>query len=100
MSKLTELLRSEAENAEKNKDAPTRTETTVTRPGGRAKVYSIRLSEDEVTAIEVAAERAGVPASALVRSWIIERLAADDGITDLHAIAGALDNFSKRLAAL
>ena len=63
-------------------------------------MYSIRLSEDEVTAIEGAAERAGVPASALVRSWIIERLAADDGTTDLHAIAGALETFSKRLAAL
>ncbi|TAM70617.1 MAG: hypothetical protein EPN48_04380 [Microbacteriaceae bacterium] len=97
---LTELLRSEAEHAEEHKDAQATASTKVSRPGGRAKVYSIRLSDDEVASLESAAIQAGVPASELARSWITEHLAEDGGATDLHAIAETLQTFSKRLAAL
>lgn len=100
MTRISDILREEAEHAEAHADAPTTAQTVVTRPGGRAKVYSLRLSEDEVAALEDAAERAGVPASALARQWITERLVADDGTTDLRAMAHTLETFSKRLAAL
>lgn len=36
-------------------------------------MYSVRLTEDEVAAVAAAAERAQLPASTLVRSWIVER---------------------------
>ncbi len=102
MSKdLEAFLRAEAEHAEMNKDAPLTAETVVSRPGGsRGRVYSIRLTDDEVAALEAAAEQAGIPASTLARTWILERLAEDDGSTDLHAMAETLELFSKRLAAL
>lgn len=100
MSELNELLRDEAENAESNKDAPANSATRVIRGKGRVKVYSVRLSDDEVGELEAAARRAGVPASTLARMWITERLAKDDGTTDLNAMAQTLEAFSKRLAAL
>lgn len=96
---LTELLRAEAEAAESNPDAPATPGTTITHRGQRSKVYSIRLAESEITALEAAAERAGIPASTLARTWIAERLASDD-ISDVRAIADALGAFSRRLAAL
>ncbi|WGW13440.1 hypothetical protein LWF01_06700 [Saxibacter everestensis] len=57
------------------------------------------MTESEISALEAAAERAGIPASTLARTWISERLAASD-TTDVHAIADALATFSRRLAAL
>lgn len=101
MNDLEAFLREEAEHAEANKDAPLTSKTVVTRPGGsRGRVYSIRLTDDDVTALEAAAERAGVPPSTLARTWIIERLAEDDGSTDLRAMAETLEVISRRLAAL
>lgn len=47
-----------------------------TRPN-RAKVYSVRLSEDEQAQIEAVAEERHLPPSTLVRSWILERLRAE-----------------------
>ena len=97
---IKDLLRTEAEHAEQHQDAPLTPTTTTTRPGGAARVYSLRLTGDQVAGLEAAAELAGVPASALARTWIAERLATDDGTTDLHAIAQTLETFSRRLAAL
>lgn len=100
MSKLSDLLRAESEHAEEHRDAPITAETTVTRPGGRAKVYSLRLSEEEFTALEAAAKRAGVPASALARTWITERLSGDADKADLRALAQTLEDVARRLAVL
>lgn len=87
MSELDNLLRDEAEHAETHQDAPAGPQTTVTRPGhARSTVYSVRLNPDEVTALQAYAENAGLPASTLVRSWIIERL-RDNGTTpDLRTL--------------
>ncbi|MCW4456710.1 hypothetical protein [Microbacterium sp. MPKO10] len=101
MTDTAGFLREEAEHAEANKDAPERAGTVATRPGGaRARVYSIRLTEAEVAALEVVAEREGVPASTLARTWIVERLSTDGDVDDVHVIADALATFSQRLAAL
>ncbi|MCT1998865.1 DUF6290 family protein [Brachybacterium muris] len=40
----------------------------------RAKVYSVRLSAEEQARIEAVAEARHLPASTLVRSWILDRL--------------------------
>jgi hypothetical protein len=55
----------------------------------RSTVYSVRLTPDEVAAVQAAAERAGLPASTLVRSWIVERATAENaggGDTRLRAL--------------
>ncbi|MEJ1089627.1 hypothetical protein WDU99_15020 [Microbacterium sp. Mu-80] len=97
--KLSELLQAEAEAAEANPDAPAAAGTVITRRNQASRVYSIRLSESEIASLEAAAEKAGLPAATLARTWIAERLASDDP-TDVHAIADALAAFSRRLAAL
>ena len=94
-------LEEEALQAENNKDAPLQPGTIITRPGRqRAHVFSIRLAESEMKALEAAAERHGLPASTLARTWIAERLANEGEANDVQAIADALATFSKRLSAL
>ena len=44
-----------------------------TRPN-RSKVYSIRLSEAELAQVQRVADAKHLPASTLVRSWILDRL--------------------------
>jgi hypothetical protein len=46
-----------------------------TRPNrGRSRVYSVRLNEEEYQAVQRVADAAHLPASSLVRSWILARL--------------------------
>lgn len=75
MSDLDALLDTEAEHTEQHRDEPATPGTKVTKPGqARSTVYSVRLNPDEVAALQVLADEAGLPPSTLVRSWILERL--------------------------
>ena len=97
---LAELLADEAEHAEQHADAPERPGTRASRPGGaRARVLSVRLSDAEATALDAAAERAGLTPSALIRSWIADRL-ADDTTTDPRALARVLESIAHRVELL
>lgn len=68
---------------------------------GRSVVQSVRLPAEQFAAIERIAERAGVPVSALIRGWVLQGLATEqgtslrDGIERLAADADRL----RRLAA-
>lgn len=74
---LSELLHDEAEHAEQHADAEIQPGTTISRPGhARSTVYSVRLNQDEHAALQHLAGEAGIPSSALVRSWILERVRA------------------------
>ena len=76
---LEERVRTEAEAT---RDAPMPSGVIGARPNhGRSTVYSVRLTPDEVAAVQAAAERAGLPASTLVRSWIVERAGQENGST-------------------
>jgi hypothetical protein len=44
----------------------------------RSTVYPVRLTPDEVAAVQAAAERAGLPAATLVRSWIVAGAKAEN----------------------
>ncbi len=67
---LAERFKRESEDT---KDDPYPARTTGRRPN-RQKVYSVRLSaEEEAEVVRVAAAK-HLPASTLVRSWILERL--------------------------
>lgn len=69
---LAGFLRDEAEYAEQHKDDPYPPGATATQPGkARSVVYSVRLAPEEVAALERFAAAAGLPASTLVRSWIV-----------------------------
>ena len=70
---LAERLRRESEQT---KDEPYPPGAAGRRPN-RQKVYSVRLSaEEEAEVLRVAAAK-HLPASTLVRSWILERLAQE-----------------------
>jgi hypothetical protein len=77
---IERLLAEEAADSEANPDAPVATGSTISRPNrARSTVYSVRLNPEEVAAVQALAEAAGLPASTLVRSWIIERMRAENG---------------------
>jgi hypothetical protein len=46
---------------------------------GRSVVQSVRLPAESLEAIEKVAQRAGVPVSALIRGWVLQGLAAEQG---------------------
>lgn len=50
-----------------------------TRNRKRTLVYSVRLSPDESNAIQRVADARHLPASTLVRSWILDRLDVETG---------------------
>ncbi len=70
---LAVRLRDESEETRES-DYPK--EARPSRPN-RTKVYSIRLSEDEQARVQQAADAQHLPASTLVRSWILDRLNQD-----------------------
>lgn len=72
-SELAARLRLESE-VTRESDYPTNARPS--RPN-RTKVYSIRLSEGEQAQVQQAADAQHLPASTLVRSWILDRLNQD-----------------------
>ncbi len=67
---LAARLRKESEQT---KDEPYPKDVKLARPN-RSKVYSVRLSAEEQQAVERVAHAQHLPASTLVRAWILERL--------------------------
>ena len=86
MTDIKALIAEEAAASEENRDAPIPAGAKVTRPNrARSTVYSIRLNADEVAAVQALAEAAELPASTLVRSWIIERVRSEQsGSSDVE----------------
>lgn len=70
---LAAQLRAESE-ATRDDDYPAGTRPT---PPNRSKVYSVRLSTEEQARVEAVAEARHLPASTLVRSWILDRLESE-----------------------
>lgn len=67
---LAARLRAESENT---LEADYPAEVRPARPN-RSKVYSVRLSAEEQAQVEAVAQARHLPASTLVRSWILDRL--------------------------
>ena len=69
------LLDQIREESERTKHDPYPAGAPVSRPNrGRSRVYSVRLNQDEYDAVQRVADAAHLPASTLVRSWILARL--------------------------
>ncbi len=68
---------------------------------GRSVVQSVRLPAEVFAAIEGIAERAGVPVSALIRGWVLQGLATEEGTSlreGIERLAADADRL-RRLAA-
>lgn len=61
------------EESERMREREFPAEARPSRPN-RSKVYSIRLSEEEQARVQEVADAKHLPASTLVRSWILDRL--------------------------
>ena len=71
-----QLLTQLPEESERTRDAPYPKTTKPKRPN-RSQVYSVRLSAEEQNRVQSIADAKHLPASTLVRSWILERLDAE-----------------------
>jgi len=78
MTEAKQLVEQIAAEAEASMNDPMPPGTVYTRPN-RAKsvTFSLRLNPDELAAVQQLADERDVPASALVRGWIVQRLAAE-----------------------
>jgi hypothetical protein len=92
------------QEAEHSRDEPL--SPNATRPGQqRAKVLSVRLTADEFDALTQFANTLEIPASALVRGWILNHLPGSDAnssespIKTVERIAHELDQLRRQLAA-
>ncbi|EHK88244.1 hypothetical protein SZMC14600_06061 [Saccharomonospora azurea SZMC 14600] len=101
MSEISEQdmrdYRAEAEDAS---DEPLSEQAS--RPGrGRAKVLSVRLTPEEFDELTQFAAALDVPASALVRGWVLNELRAgsESPVRTVDRIAQELDQLRRQLAA-
>ncbi len=93
-----EALRAYREEAEATRDDPM---PNATRPA-RAKVLSIRLNPDEFEALNRHAEQLDLPASTLVRSWILAHLSSDGetpAAATVNRIAKEVEQLRRQLAS-
>jgi hypothetical protein len=92
-SELQRLIAEEAEYGELHRDNPIPADARVTRPNrARSVMFSLRLNPDELAAVQDLARESDVPASALVRGWIMQRLAAERSApTDTAAVVERLE---------
>jgi hypothetical protein len=102
MTEVTdEDLRAYREEAEAARDAPMSPNST--RPGvTRAKVLSVRLNPDEFAELTRYADRLDVPASALVRGWILSQLRPTSGSSPaavVERIAQEVEQLRQQLAS-
>ena len=97
--RIKRLIDEETEASELAPDAPASAATTVTRPNrARSEVYSIRLNPEEVRDLRALADAADVPASALARAWIVERIRDERvGVTDADTELRAAQRHLARL---
>lgn len=79
--------------AEATKDDPMPEGTVWTRPNlARSVTFSLRLNPEELAEVQAVANDRGVPASTLVRGWIVRQLAAErTAPTDTAAVVERLE---------
>jgi hypothetical protein len=101
MTDITErALRDYREQAEHTSDEPLSGKAT--RPGRqRAKVLSVRLTPKEFDELNRYAAALDVPASALVRGWVLDQLHAgsESPVTTVERIAHELEQLRRQLVA-
>ena len=86
---LQELVAEETAASEASRDEPL-SEHAVRKGKNRSVVYSVRLTPEQTDEIQRIAEEAGIPASALVRDWVVEGLAAERGTATLDSLVDTL----------
>ncbi len=86
---LQDLLDEETAASEASRDEAL-SERAVRKGKSRSVVYSVRLTPEQTDEIQRIADEAGVPASSLVRDWVVDGLAAERGSATLDSLVDTL----------
>ena len=89
MKGLQDLLDEETAASEASRDEAL-SERAVRKGRTRSVVYSVRLTPEQTDEIQRIADEADIPASALVRDWVVEGLAAERGAATLDSLVDTL----------
>lgn len=93
---LEALLDEETETSEATRDEPI-SDRAVRKGNTRSVVYSVRLTPDQTEEIQRIADDAGIPASGIVREWVLQGLAAERDTASPEALVEALARDVDRL---
>ena len=86
---VEEIVNEETAASEASRDQPL-SDRAARRGQSRSVVYSVRLTPEQTEEIQRIAEEAAIPASALVRDWVVAGLAAERGPATLDSLVDAL----------
>lgn len=96
MSKVDDIVAAESDELERAElpdplPAGVRVER---RNDTRSRMFSVRLRDDELTALDQVAQQRGLPARTLARAWLLDRLHAEQhaGSEDLAARVERLEH--------
>ena len=98
MSELDKILDEETKASELGRDAEPTPATKVSRPNrNKSKVFSLRLSESELAALQEVADKANLAASTMARSLIVSQLPTLEFET--RANLAAMQEVAQKLAS-
>lgn len=86
---LEQLLNQETEASELTHDVPV-SDKAVRKSRTKSVIYSVRLTPEQINEIQDVADAAEIPASALVREWVLQGLAHEKHGSDVDAILDSL----------
>lgn len=90
------LVDEEAEVPEATRGEPI-SDRAVRKGNTRSVVYSVRLTPEQTEMIQRIADEAGIPASGLVREWVLRGLAAERDAASPESLVEALARDVNRL---
>jgi hypothetical protein len=93
---LKQLIEDETDASERTKDLPL-SDRAHRKGTTHSVVYSVRLTPEQTRAIQHIAEEAGVPASALVRDWVLQGLEAEQHAESVDTLVEVITRDVARL---
>lgn len=93
---VKELIDAETKASEQTRDMPL-SARAVRKGNTRSVVYSVRLTPEQTSDIQRIADEAGVPASALVRDWVLQAVAAERDNASVDSLVDVLTRDVARL---
>jgi hypothetical protein len=90
------LIEEETETSERTRDDAL-SDRAVRKGETRSVVYSVRLTPEQTKEIQRIADDARIPASGLVREWVLDGLAAERGGSTVDVLVEALSRDVDRL---
>jgi hypothetical protein len=98
MNDIERILAAEAERVESAES--NREYVTPAPPTGGSQVYTVRIPVDSLEALRHLAQRRGTPPSAMMRAWVLERLAFETSLQPTTARVTVAGRWRREVARL